>query len=85
MNSEMNVLLTPDQSIDVTGELCPMTFVHVRLALDRLPPGAKLAVLLRGDEARRNVPRTATEQGHKLLSIDDLADGTTRLLIQKKG
>ena len=77
--------MTADQSIDVTGELCPMTFVHVRLALDRLPPAAKLAVLLRGDEARRNVPRTALEQGHQLLSMDDQADGTTRLLIQKKG
>ncbi|MBR0655231.1 sulfurtransferase TusA family protein [Roseomonas arctica] len=62
-----------------------MTFVHVRLALDRLPAAAKLAVLLRGDEARRNVPRTAIEQGHQLLSREDHSDGTTLLVIQKKG
>lgn len=85
MNSQMNSEAIADQSIDVTGELCPMTFVHVRLALDRLPPAAKLAVLLRGDEARRNVPQTAIQQGHQLLSIEDQGDGTTRLLIQKKG
>lgn len=85
MNSEANAELLPDQTIDVRAELCPMTFVHVRLALDRLPAGAKLGVLLRGEEARRNVPRTALHQGHQLLSMDDLADETTRLVIQKKG
>lgn len=85
MNSQINLRTTADQSIDVTGELCPMTFVHVRLALDRLPAAGQLTVLLRGDEARRNVPRTAVDQGHQLLSIEDQADGTTRLVIQKKG
>lgn len=85
MNSKLNPTMTANQSIDVTGELCPMTFVHVRLALDRLPAAAQLTVLLQGDEARRNVPRTAKEQGHQLLSIEEQADGTTRLIIQKKG
>lgn len=85
MNSQISAERTADQSIDVTGDLCPMTFVHVRLALDRLPAAAQLTVLLRGDEARRNVPRTAVDQGHQLLSIEDQADGTTRLIIQKKG
>lgn len=85
MNSSIHHLAVADHSIDVTGELCPMTFVHVRLALDRLPPAAKLAVVLRGDEARRNVPRTAVEQGHQILSTIENLDGTTCLLIQKKG
>jgi tRNA 2-thiouridine synthesizing protein A len=85
VNSELNAAVLPDRTIDVRAELCPMTFVHVRLALDRLPAGAKLVVLLRGEEARRNVPRTAIDQGHQLLSIDDLLDDTSRIVIQKKG
>jgi tRNA 2-thiouridine synthesizing protein A len=62
-----------------------MTFVHVRLALDRLPPGAVLAVLLKGEEPRRNVPRTATEQGHHIIAQDDRPDGVTRLVLRRKG
>ncbi len=62
-----------------------MTFVRVRLALDRLAGGAVLEVLLKGDEPRRNVPRTATEQGHAVLSETLRADGITRLLLRRKG
>jgi TusA-related sulfurtransferase len=72
-------------ALDITTETCPMTFVRVRLALDRLPPGALLQVLLRGEEPRRNVPRTATEQGHQVLSQTDLPGGITRLVLRRKG
>ena len=61
-----------------------MTFVRTRLALDRLESGAVLHVRLKGDEPRKNVPRTAAEQGHQVLSVDDAADGTTLVAIQKK-
>lgn len=62
-----------------------MTFVRTRLALDRLPPGALLEVRLRGAEPLRNVPRTATEQGHAVLRQAEQADGSTLLLLRKKG
>lgn len=73
-----------NSTLDITSETCPMTFVRVRLALDRLPPGGVLEVLLKGEEPRRNVPRTAAEQGHAVLAQDDRADGVTRLLLRRK-
>jgi TusA-related sulfurtransferase len=73
----------PTATLDITAEICPMTFVRTRLALDRLAPGATLLVLLRGDEPRRNVPRTATDQGHSVLSQATDPDGTTRLLLRR--
>ena len=48
-----------------------MTFVLVRLALDQMKPGEVLEITLRGAEPRRNIPITAQEQGHELLSIND--------------
>ena len=72
-------------TLDITGETCPMTFVRVRLALDRLAPGEVLEVLLRGDEPRRNVPRTAVEQGHAILAEDHQPSGVTRLLLRRGG
>jgi TusA-related sulfurtransferase len=60
-----------------------MTFVRTRLALDRLAPGQTLLVLLAGEEPRRNVPRTAAEQGHTVLDEQHGADGVTRLLLRR--
>lgn len=72
-----------DATLDITAFLCPMTFVRTRLALDRLGSGQVLAVRLRGEEPRRNVPRTAAEQGHAVLALHDNPDGTATLLIRK--
>lgn len=72
-----------DRTIDITDEVCPMTFVRTRLALDRLASGQTLLVLLKGDEPLRNVPRTAAEQGHAVLDQQTGADGVTRLLLRK--
>ncbi len=73
------------REVDITGETCPMTFVRTRLALDRMQPGEVLRVRLKGDEPRRNVPRTATEQGHAILHQDPQPDGTVLVWIRKGG
>lgn len=68
MNSASGYPAHPDHSIDVRRDVCPMTFVRTRLMLDRMEPGQVLEVLFTGDEPARNLPRTATEQGHLVLS-----------------
>jgi tRNA 2-thiouridine synthesizing protein A len=60
-----------------------MTFVRTRLALDRMQPGQTLLIRLRGEEPRRNVPRTAAEQGHAVLAQQERPDGITLLLLRK--
>ena len=72
-----------DRDIDITRDICPMTFVKTRIALDRMTPGQTLLVRLRGEEPLRNVPRTATEQGHTVLRQQLEPDGSTLLLIRK--
>ena len=52
-----------------------MTYVRTRLALDRMAPGQLLDVHLRGAEPALNVPRSARQQGHEVLSTVALADG----------
>jgi len=75
----------PDQRLDITADVCPMTFVRTRLALDRMAPGQVLLVRLRGEEPLRNVPRTAREQGHEVLSLETGADGIAELLLRRGG
>lgn len=81
----MTTVQDADHVLDITSEVCPMTFVRTRLALDRMAPGAVLLVRLRGEEPLRNVPRTATEQGHQVLSLDTGADGVTELRLRRGG
>jgi len=83
MNTQ-NVPAEADRVLDITGEVCPMTFVRTRLALDAMAPGQTLLVLLRGDEPRLNVPRTAAEQGHQVLAQDTDATGVTRLMLRRR-
>jgi TusA-related sulfurtransferase len=72
----------PDARIDITHEVCPMTYVRVKLALEALPDGAVLEVRLKGEEPLKNVPRSAKEDGHEVLSLDAHADGTSRLVLR---
>ena len=69
--------------LDITGDVCPMTFVRVRLALDRLASGTLLQVRLAGEEPAHNVPRTLVEQGHTVLTQTQGLDGTTTLVVRK--
>jgi tRNA 2-thiouridine synthesizing protein A len=71
------------KEIDITRDICPMTFVRTRLALDGMAPGEILLVRLKGEEPLRNVPRTAREQGHEVLSLETDSMGISRLLIRR--
>jgi TusA-related sulfurtransferase len=74
---------TPDRTIDLTTQVCPMTFVRTRLALDALDPGQTLLILLHGAEPIARVPRTVADLGHHILG--QTMDGATlHLLVQKR-
>jgi tRNA 2-thiouridine synthesizing protein A len=76
-------LLEADQTLDVTADVCPMTFVRTRLALERMAPGETLLVLLRGPEPRRNVPASAVALGHRILAEHAGPDDLTQLWVRR--
>lgn len=55
--------------LDITKDQCPMTFVKVKVKLSKLEPGDRLEVLLTGGEPLMNVPRSAKEQGFKIIDV----------------
>jgi TusA-related sulfurtransferase len=77
--------LNPETSIDITAEVCPMTFVRVKLALERLPAGALLVVRLNDGEPLRNVPRSVRAEGHEIMQLTPESDGSRvhRLTIRR--
>ncbi len=84
-DSNMTDAPAADRELDITAEVCPMTFVRTRLALDRMAPGQTLLVRLRGEEPLRNVPRTARELGHEVISLETDAGGVASLLLRRGG
>ena len=73
------------RTLDITREVCPMTYVRTKLALEALDEGGVLEVVLRGEEPLKNVPRNASEEGHEVLSLEPRGDGAWRLLLRKQG
>lgn len=60
-----------------------MTFVRVKLKLAQIAAGDTLEVLLSEGEPLDNVPRSATEQGYKVLSVEHVEGTTYKVVIQK--
>jgi tRNA 2-thiouridine synthesizing protein A len=77
--------MQPKETLNITGDACPMTFVKTKLALEPLTRGDILEVALNGGEAVKNVPRSVRGEGHKVLSLQKQDDGTYRMLVEKDG
>ena len=77
-----------DFFIDVTDQVCPLTFVKTKLLIESMPTGKLAEVRLKGAEPLENVPRSVEEHGHEILALrpesDDTAvNGVHRLLFRK--
>ncbi|MFH1542645.1 MAG: sulfurtransferase TusA family protein [bacterium] len=63
-----------DKEVDLTGVACPINYVKTKLALEALAAGQILAILLDDGEPIVNVPRSAKEDGHKILEVNKIND-----------
>ena len=72
-----------DDTIDITRDICPMTFVKTKLKLETMSPGQVLEVILSEGEPLINVPRSVKEEGHKILDLQKV-DSKYRLLIERR-
>lgn len=75
---------TVNASLDIRREVCPMTYVRTKLKLESMAEGEVLEVFLGGGEPVKNVPRSAREEGHEVLSLQPQAAGDWRLLLRKR-
>lgn len=78
-----------DYFLDITDDVCPMTFVRTKLMIEKMQPGESLEVRLQGKEPLENVPRSVREIGHEVVSItpEDAGDplsGIHRLVLKTK-
>ena len=67
--------------LDITGDVCPMTFVKVKMGLQRIVPPGKLNVRLK-EEALKNVISSLKTEGHRVTNVS--REGTIFLLEVEK-
>ena len=72
-----------DDQVDITDKVCPLTFVKAKVAIEELDDGEILAIRMNDGEPVQNVPRSMKEEGHKILKLEDNADGTYTLYVRK--
>jgi len=74
---------TDAREVDLTGEVCPMTFVRAKLHLDRLAVGEATTLILKAGDQIRNVPRSLRDEGHGIEAVQQ--DGDRYRLLVRKG
>ena len=71
-----------DAFLDITPDVCPITFVKTKLKLEQMNKGEVLEVLLNDGEPIQNVPRSVKGEGHKILSVEKTGE-KYKLLIER--
>lgn len=54
--------------LDITGDVCPMTFVRVKMEMESVREGEILEVVLREDEIK-NVMESVKTEGYEVLDV----------------
>ena len=75
----------PQYSLDISAEVCPLTFVKTKLLLENMAAGEVACIRLGSGEPLDNLPRTLRDQGHSVLDLRPEQPGATiyRLLVKK--
>ncbi len=77
--------LTPDEHLDIRGEVCPYTFLLARLALEPMAPGRVLRVLVGNETSARDVPRSLADAGHAVLAVEAAGPALWAVVVRKGG
>lgn len=73
-----------DQELDLSGEVCPYTFVKSKLALEDLGAGQILRIIVDNSESASNVPKSLELEGHEIVSLDQ-AKGSWSITVRNVG
>jgi len=75
----------PARTLDITLDVCPMTFVKTKLELEEMDPGEVLEVRVREGESRLNVVRSCKQEGNPVHLEEAVDNEIWRLLIERGG
>ncbi len=74
---------SPSRVLDLRGEVCPFTSVRARLAVEELPAGAILRIIVDHEPASRNVPRSIVEWGQQVSGVSEIEPAVWEITVAK--
>lgn len=77
--------MTPNDTLDVLGRVCPYPLVLTKKAVEKLASGQVLKILCDAPaSAEDSLPRWAEKQGFKFEAVKDPSKDMWEIFIQKK-
>jgi tRNA 2-thiouridine synthesizing protein A len=70
--------------LDVKGYTCPYPVIFTRKALMKIHVGEVLEVLTDNPPSCENVPKAVKEDGHDVLSVENLDRGVWKIIIVRR-
>ena len=71
------------KEIDLLGEICPMTFVKTKLAIEKINQGERIKVTYDSKEAKTNIPKSLNEINLKIIKIKNIDEEKFYIIIEK--
>ena len=71
-----------DATLDITDVLCPVTFARTLLKLEDMMVGEILEVFLNDGKTIQKVPKSITDEGHRVILIEKVGD-KNRMLVER--
>lgn len=62
-------MIKPPYFLDITSDVCPITFVKTKLLIESMNSGEIATILLPAGEPLQNVPRSVRDHGHEILAL----------------
>ena len=75
--------LKADRMLDIRGQVCPLTFVRSKLAIEKMAIGEVLEIVVDHQPAVENVPRSMEHEGQKVLKIERAGETEWHLFVRK--
>jgi len=72
-----------NKELDITGEICPFTFVKSKLVLETMEKGEILRVIVDYEPSAVSVPKSMTDEGQEVLATNKIDDKRWEIIVRK--
>ena len=72
-----------DRTLDIKGQVCPLTFVRSKLAIEKLAIGEVLEIIVDYQPAAVNVPRSMEHEGQTVLGVEQAGEKEWHIFVRK--
>ena len=73
-----------DKTLDIRGQVCPLTFVRSKLAIEKMALGEVLEIIVDHQPAAENVPRSMEREGQSVLGVEQTGEAEWHLFVRKE-